>query len=148
MDEVCEHAERVFVAVSRGRASLDYRIQIMQVLISMQEREMNPYCNTHGIGLIPWGPLHAGDLARPLGTTTVRKEGAKGTPLEKKLSEADETIVRRVEEVAKKKGWSMNQVALAWIGKKVSSPIVGISSVRVFHILYEERVFEFMVSLG
>lgn len=93
---------------------------------------MIPYCNAHGIGLIPWGPLHAGDLARSLGTTSTRKESTKGTPYGKKNTEADETIINRVEEVAKKKGWSMNQVALAWIDKKVSSPIVGISSVSVF----------------
>lgn len=93
---------------------------------------MIPYCNAHGIGLIPWGPLHAGDLARSLGTTSTRKESTKGTPFEKKFTAADKTIINRVEEVAKKKGWSMNQVALAWIDKKVSSPIVGISSVCPF----------------
>jgi aryl-alcohol dehydrogenase-like predicted oxidoreductase len=30
-----------------------------------EEREMNAYCNFAGIGLIPWGPLHGGQLARP-----------------------------------------------------------------------------------
>ena len=90
---------------------------------------MIPYCNAHGMGLIPWGPLHAGDLARSLGQATTRSEHTKGSPFERPHSDADKTIITRVEELAKKKGWTNGQVALAWIGKKVSSPIVGVSSV-------------------
>ena len=41
--------------------------------------------------------------------------------------EEDEVIVKRVEEIAKKRGWTMGQVSLAWAGTKVSSPIVGVS---------------------
>ena len=93
---------------------------------------MIPYCNAHGIGLIPWGPLHAGDLARAPDATSTRKESRKGTVHERKFSDADTIIVNRVQEIAEKKGWTMGQVALAWIDKKVSSPIVGISSVRTF----------------
>ena len=92
---------------------------------------MIPYCNAHGIGLIPWGPLAAGDLCRPFSETSTRKESAKGTPFERKFSDADKMIISRVEEIAKKRGWTMTQVALAWIDKKVSSPIVGCSSVSI-----------------
>ncbi len=91
-----------------------------------QEREMIPYCNAHGIGLIPWGPLQAGTLARPLGQQTVRSESS-----DRKFSDADETIIKRVEEIAQKRGCTMAQVALAWIDGKVASPIVGFSSVCV-----------------
>lgn len=98
--------------------------------LGLKEREMIPYCNAHGIGLIPWGPVHAGDLTRPVTETSVRKEESKGTPFERKYTDADITIINRVEELAKKKGWTMAQVALAWIDKKVSSPIVGVNSVR------------------
>jgi aryl-alcohol dehydrogenase-like predicted oxidoreductase len=34
-----------------------------------------------------------------------------------------------VQEIAEKKGWKMSQVALAWINKRISSPIIGFSSV-------------------
>jgi aryl-alcohol dehydrogenase-like predicted oxidoreductase len=34
-----------------------------------------------------------------------------------------------VQELAEKKGWKMSQVALAWINKRISSPIIGFSSV-------------------
>lgn len=53
----------------------------------------------------------------------------KGTPREKKHSPADLTIISRVQEIATKRGWKMSAVALAWVGTKVSSPIVGCNSV-------------------
>lgn len=82
--------------------------------------------------LIPWGPLQGGTLARPLqeGEASLRVQSSKGTPFEAKHSAADQEIVKRVEELAKKKGWTMSEVALAWVNRKVSSPIVGVSSVR------------------
>lgn len=39
-------------------------------------------------------------------------------------------IVKRVEDLAKRKGWTMSQVTLAWTTKRVTSPIVGFSSVE------------------
>jgi len=97
-----------------------------------EEREMNAYCNFHGLGLIPWGPLNAGQLARPLDAQqeTERAKSAKGSPFERKTSEWEDEIVRRVEKMAKEKGWTMGQVALAWVNGKVTSPIVGFSSVK------------------
>lgn len=88
---------------------------------------MIPYCNAHGIGLIPWAPLNGGDLARSFNATSKRKDSRQGI---KTYSEADKTIINRVEEIARKRGWTMSQVALAWIDKRVSSPIDGLSSVR------------------
>ncbi|KAI5121968.1 hypothetical protein M0805_002038 [Coniferiporia weirii] len=98
------------------------------LLYREDEREMFPYCNAHGIGLIPWGPLQAGSLSYPINQSTTRRDSTKGTPHERKYSEADKVIISRVEEVATKRGWTMSQVALAWINRKVSSPIVGMSS--------------------
>lgn len=91
---------------------------------------MNAFCDATGVGLIPWAPLSRGHLARPLeafGSTT-RSEGEKKSGAEQ--SEADREIVRRVQEVAEKKGWKMSHVALAWINKRVSAPIIGFSSVE------------------
>lgn len=39
-------------------------------------------------------------------------------------------IITRVEVVAKQKGWTMSQVTLAWMQKRVTSPIIGFSSVE------------------
>ncbi|KAK2760931.1 hypothetical protein FQN54_002173 [Arachnomyces sp. PD_36] len=92
-----------------------------------EEREMNKYCKETGVGIIPWGPLYAGTLARPASEhgKTVRSGGSG-----KVLDEADTAILNRVEELANKKGWKMSQVALAWISENVSSPIIGFSSIE------------------
>ncbi|KAG6379482.1 NADP-dependent oxidoreductase domain-containing protein [Boletus reticuloceps] len=100
------------------------------LLYREEEREMLAYCKFHGIGVIPWAPLAAGDLARPLGTESVRLHSSRGTMFEKKLSEGDKTIISRVEELANKKSVKMGQIALAWAGQKVTSPIVGVNSIQ------------------
>ncbi|KAH8817876.1 Aldo/keto reductase [Flagelloscypha sp. PMI_526] len=102
------------------------------LLYREEEREMIPYCKFNGIGIIPWAPLCFGSLGRPLTTesATVREKIMKGTPLERKVTEASAIIINRVEELAKKKNWSMAQVAIAWVGTKIDSPIVGLSSVE------------------
>lgn len=83
------------------------------------------------MGIIPWSPVAAGSLTRPLAAApTTRFESEKSLPWGVKFKEGDDQIIQRVEEVAKKKGWSMVQVALAWISTKVASPIVGISSIK------------------
>ena len=46
------------------------------------------------------------------------------------LGQPDETIIDRVQELAEKKGWKMSQVALAWLNKRIASPIIGFSSVE------------------
>jgi len=100
------------------------------LLYREEEREMLAYCKFNGIGVIPWAPLAAGDLARPVGTESVRVTSSIGTIFEKKFSDADKIIINRVEELAKKKGVKMAQIALAWVGQKVASPIVGVNSVE------------------
>ncbi|KAL1735110.1 NADP-dependent oxidoreductase domain-containing protein [Schizophyllum commune] len=94
------------------------------------ERELIPYCKYHGIGLIPWAPLAGGLLARPLGsdeTPRLRSTSHYGI---RKQHEVDTEIIKRVEEIAKKRGWAMSQVALAWVSRTVSSPIVGFNSIK------------------
>src|ERR1700710_3054268 len=90
---------------------------------------MNAYCKYNAIGIIPYRPVNGGHLARPFGTSTARLERAKGTQFEIKHSAADLKIIERVEELSKKHGKTMSQIALAWAAKKFTSPIVGISSV-------------------
>lgn len=87
---------------------------------------MIPYCKFAGIGIIPWGPLNAGRLARPLDArSTARSDGQKES-----LQPDEEEILRRVEKIAGDRGWLMSQVAQAWINEKITSPIVGFSSVK------------------
>ncbi|TFK63829.1 Aldo/keto reductase [Pluteus cervinus] len=99
------------------------------LLYREEEREMLAYCKYNGIGVIPWAPLAGGDLCRPLGAQTPRRKVRKGTPFDKKYTEADKIIISRVEEISKKHGKKMSQVALAWVSSKITSPIVGANSV-------------------
>ncbi|KEF52799.1 alcohol dehydrogenase [Exophiala aquamarina CBS 119918] len=96
-----------------------------------EEREMNPYCIETGVGLIPWAPLYRGLLARPLGTkATAREESSKGNPMFSGLTAEDQEIIKRVQELADKKGWKMSHVALVWIIQKKTIPIVGFSNLK------------------
>ena len=90
---------------------------------------MNKYCHETGVGLIPWAPLYRGFLARnPDSGSTTRSESA---PQQfKELTKADEEIIKRVHELAGKKGWKMSQVALAWIIQRGTIPIVGFSNLQ------------------
>jgi aryl-alcohol dehydrogenase-like predicted oxidoreductase len=98
------------------------------LLYREEEREMNKYCDVTGVGLIPWAPLCRGILARP---PSVEKTERSAKDMSRTgYSDIDKQIVKRVQEIAEKRGWKMSQVALAWINKRVTSPIIGFSSVE------------------
>ena len=98
-----------------------------------EEREMIPLCLEEKVGLIPWSPLARGFLAGN------RKRGeGKGETLRAKTDEyaqglyykdSDYTVVDRITEVAKQRGVSNSQIALAWMLAKpgVTAPIIGAS---------------------
>ncbi|KAE8385191.1 NADP-dependent oxidoreductase domain-containing protein [Aspergillus alliaceus] len=95
-----------------------------------EEHEMIPYCNYTGIGLIPWSPVARGALTRPWGTrNTLREEKDAGLHMlvRSRDDNVDEEIVNRVEEISKKLGKSMAQVAIAWTLSKNMCPVVGLN---------------------
>jgi aryl-alcohol dehydrogenase-like predicted oxidoreductase len=94
-----------------------------------EEREMNKFCNETGVGLIPWGPLFSGFLAKPLGDESARSKTS--VAMSGGLTEADDIINKRVQEVAERKGWKMSQVTLAWIRGKGCIPIVGLAIISI-----------------
>jgi len=123
-----QFAQMQFVAEKNGWTKFVSMQNHYNLLYREEEREMNRFCNDTGVGLIPWAPLCRGHLARPieeLGSTTRSKPEA-----EKGLSDVDVQTIKRVQEIAEKKGWKMSQVALAWINKRISSPIIGFSSIE------------------
>jgi pyridoxine 4-dehydrogenase len=87
-------------------------------LVDRADEDVLDYCETNGIGFIPWFPLAAGDLAQP------------GGP---------------VDTLARAKGATPGQIALAWMLKRspVMLPIPGTS--RVAHL--EENVAGAAVTL-
>jgi aryl-alcohol dehydrogenase-like predicted oxidoreductase len=97
-----------------------------------EEREMIPYCRASGVGCIPWSPVARGALTRPWGERSTKREETDNflkSLIRSKETEVDKAIVDRLEEVAKKKGVGMAQVAIAWsIKQEGVNPIVGLGS--------------------
>lgn len=79
-------------------------VQNLYNLTSRQSEDVLSYCQSEGIGFIPWFPIAAGDLAKPGGA---------------------------VDDVVKATGATPSQVALAWLLAKspVTLPIPGTSKV-------------------
>ncbi|TFK34294.1 NADP-dependent oxidoreductase domain-containing protein [Crucibulum laeve] len=101
-----------------------------------EEREMFPTLKLFGVGSIPWSPLARGLLTRPFAAKTRRGETDWMVNSYGK-NQGTEEIVNRVEKLAKEKGISMAQVALAWVMSRdgVSAPIVGTTSLENLHDL-------------
>jgi aryl-alcohol dehydrogenase (NADP+) len=93
-----------------------------------EEREMHPLCVDQGIGVIPWSPLARGRLTRDWTETTGRSEADEfGKTLYNEAG--DRAIVDRVAQIARERGVSRAQIALAWVLAKpaVTAPIVGVT---------------------
>lgn len=91
-----------------------------------EEREMVPYCREENIALTPYSALAGGRLSRLAGETTKRlQEDSYARFKYDKTMEQDEVIIKRVAELAEKRGVSMTEISLAWLLTKVDSPVVG-----------------------
>ncbi|HJM89663.1 MAG TPA: aldo/keto reductase [Dehalococcoidia bacterium] len=103
-----------------------------------EEREMNPYCESTGVALMPWSPLARGILTgsykggfdegatdRSRGRDRVRTEGLY-------RGEATFDIADRVVEIAEKYEKAPAQIALAWLVNKpeIAAPVVGVSKIE------------------
>lgn len=143
-----QFAQMQFTAEKHGWTKFISMQNHYNLLYREEEREMIRFCNDTGVGLIPvclqpsvgsssslihyqWAPLCRGHLARPpsaFGSTTRSEGEQKAGNQTSGNTENDKKIIARVEEIAKKHDWKMSHVALAWINKRVSSPIIGFSS--------------------
>jgi 1-deoxyxylulose-5-phosphate synthase len=100
-----------------------------------EEREMIPFCRAEGIGLLPWSPLARGFLAgnrnrKDWGETLRAKTDEYAQKLYYK--DSDFEIADRVGELAKRRGVSRIQIALAWILHQpgITAPIIGASKIE------------------
>ena len=102
------------------------------LLYRENEREMIPYCQDTGVGIIPFSPLARGLLTRPYDSrpTTRQKADIYSKFLLGETTSSDIEIIGRVEELARQKGVSMATVALAWCAAKGVIPIVGLGSIE------------------
>lgn len=113
-----------------------------------EEREMIPLCNDQQIVLLPWSPLARGFL-----TGRYKRRETPGSArfrsdkyfADRFFRPEDFDVVERTEEVAKEKGVTTAQVALAWLlHKGVCAPIIG--ATKVDHV--EEAVQSIDVKLS
>ena len=100
-----------------------------------EEREMHPFCQATGVGVIPWSPLARGNLTRPWGAagSGTRKDTDEfGKGLYRQDEDANRAIVDAVAAVADERGVPMAQIALAWSAGKsaVTAPIIGATKER------------------
>jgi aryl-alcohol dehydrogenase (NADP+) len=100
-----------------------------------EEREMIPLCRKEGVGLIPWSPLARGFLAgnrrrQDRGETSRARTDAYAHDMY--YRDDDFVVVDRVSEIARKRGVSNMQVALAWILAQpgITAPIIGSSKME------------------
>jgi aryl-alcohol dehydrogenase (NADP+) len=114
-----------------------------------EEREMIPLCLAEGIGIIPWSPLARGFLAgnrsrQDWGETARAKTDTFGQ--EMYYRDSDFQTVDRVADLARRRGVSPAQIALAWILHKpgVTTPIIGAS--KMFQL--EESLAALEISLS
>ncbi len=99
------------------------------------ERELLPLCLHEGIGVIPYSPLQAGFLTGkyrrgqpiPAGSRGESNERIKGWMKDERAL----NLLDRLEEVARGRGWTMTETALAWVltNPAVTSAIIGADNV-------------------
>ena len=100
-----------------------------------EEREMIPCCIDQGVALIPWSPMARGFFTGnhrkgDWGDTVRAKTDSYGQELY--YRDADFTVADRVLAIAKQRGVSGSQIALAWVLNKpyITAPIVGASKME------------------
>lgn len=98
------------------------------LLYREEEREMLPLCEDQGVAVLPWSPLARGRLAREWDTATERSRTDQfGSTL---YQEGDRDIVETVGRIAAERGVPRAQIALAWLLRRSTAPIVGATRPR------------------
>ena len=122
------------------------RLQGLHAFVAMQnhynlvwredERELIPFCQAEGIGLLPYSPLARGFLCGSARTQELRTERSRTDEYARKWygRAADRAVAEIVEEIATTRGAQPAQVALAWVLAKLpaAAPIIG--ATRLEHV--------------
>src|SRR6201996_1626369 len=101
------------------------------LLYREEEREMIPFCIDQKLAVIPWSPLARGLLTGKRTKERTETLRARTDAFGKSLYDRDDDfeIIKRVDELAEKKGPPAAQIALAWMLSKpaITAPIIGAS---------------------
>ncbi len=137
-----QFAKSLWIADKYGLESFKTMQNHYNLLYREEEREMLPLCEDQGIGVIPWSPLARGFLSGKYSSQiTVESARYKHDKYLKSrfFKPEDFKVVDQVIEVAKEKGVTPVQVALAWLfsNTTITAPIVGITK-----LAYVEEIVE------
>ncbi len=98
-----------------------------------EEREMAKLCAEDQIAMTPYSALAGGRLSKHPNETSKRlQEDSYARFKYDATKEQDEIIIRRVAELADRRGVTMTEVALAWLLRKVTAPVVG--ATKIHHV--------------
>ena len=135
-----QFAQMLQVSERRGWARFVSMQNHYNLVYREEEREMLPLCRAEGIGVIPWSPLARGFLAgnrgRPEGAGSKGGETLRAQTDEYAhglyYAESDFHVVDRVVELARRRGVTPAQIALAWILRRpgVIAPIIGTTTLE------------------
>jgi len=111
----CDAAGAARFATMQSHYNLVYR---------EEEREMIPLCVAEGVGVLPWSPLARGYLAGNRGTVRAETDDIARRFY---THESDHAVLARVGDIARRRGVSNAQVALAWLMQQpgVTAPLTG-----------------------
>jgi aryl-alcohol dehydrogenase-like predicted oxidoreductase len=114
-----------------------------------EEREMLPLCLSEGIGVIPWSPLARGFLSGNRSRDDwgdTKRAKSDGFAHDMYYQDSDFEVVERVKDLAKQRGVTPSQIALAWLLHQpaITSPIIGAS--KMDHLEQDVAAIEIQLS--
>lgn len=91
------------------------------------ERELAAVCKTYGLGVIPYSPLAGGFLTGKYRRENANPDSVRARGLQHACTEKNFALIDQMDAIAKARGASVSQVALAWMlaDPLISSPIIG-----------------------
>ena len=135
-----EFARLLYLAAQLGTSRFVSMQDHYNLIYREEEREMLPLCRQAGIAVIPWSPLARGFLmgnrargsAGPGGATT--RAGTDELAQKMYFQDDDFAIVDALSTIARARGVSNAQVALAWVLAQpgVTAPIIG--ATKLLHL--------------
>lgn len=98
-----------------------------------EEREMAKLCAEDNIAMTPYSSLAGGRLSKRPGETSKRLEEDSYARLKYDATAGqDGEIIRRVAELADRRGVTMTEISLAWLLTRVTAPVAG--ATKLHHI--------------
>ncbi len=142
-------AEANLLAELRGWSSFVTIQSHYHMLERDVEKEVLPYCRTHGVGFIPFFPLAGGFLTGKYKRGEAAPAGSRGESsgyVQQYMTEANYTRIEKLEQWAGERGRSLGELAHAWLlaQPQVCSVISGLT--RLDHLLQNLKAADWDLS--